>query len=245
MTSGYRAVTALSIRHPYFSAGWPGALHLAPEPPSAALMSRFGLLLRGEPRRFVIMAEASQLDTFWRARDEWPEAGLSFTARSADPLWAYYTDVRAPVFAESPTTGALRVNFPLASRDCPTLADWLAAAPPDHVIDVPVRHTFWKYLLIGDWGTLDTLHCADLAGAVSFGEPVPETLPDGATVTAIRSAAPLPLAERPRHRFQLRRASGAGARVLVPRLPMAAPVALRREVIDGALCDVSEIFVNR
>ncbi|WP_454766423.1 hypothetical protein [Cupriavidus campinensis] len=240
MTLGYRPISGLAVRHPYFVAGWPAALQLQPDAPTAALMSRFDLLLRGEPRRFVVMANTRLLDRLWSARDEWPADGLSFAAHSADPLWAYYTDVRALA-----TSGAFRVAFPLAPRDCPGQADWLAAAPLDHAVDLPVRRTFWKYLLVGDWGADDALGVADAAGAVPFGDPAPETLPDGATVTAIRSTVPLALEERPRHRFQLRRGSGADARVLMARLPVAGPAALRREVIGGALCDVSEIFVNR
>ena len=110
-------------------------------------------------------------------------------------------------------------------------------------VTLPVRKTYWKYLLVGDWG--QALQVSDAAGVIAFGASQHEVLPDGTTVTVIRSTAPIALAERPRQRFQLERADGAQARVLMARLPLANPAALRRELVDGALCDVSEIFVNR
>jgi hypothetical protein len=89
------------------------------------------------------------------------------------------------------------------------------------------------------------LQVTDVAGVVRFGDSDHEVLPDGTRVTVIRSAVPIALAERPRQRFQLRRGTGADARVLVARLPLASPAGLRREIVDGVLSDVSEIFVNR
>ncbi|MNT31322.1 hypothetical protein D3C72_1671520 [compost metagenome] len=86
---------------------------------------------------------------------------------------------------------------------------------------------------------------ADVDGAVTFNAPESEQLPDGTMVTVIRSAVPLALAERPRQRFVLQRGTAGDMRVLVPRLPLASPAALRREMVGGLLCDVSEIFVNR
>jgi hypothetical protein len=141
------------------------------------------------------------------------------------------------------SAGPFRLTLALAPRDCASLSDWLAAAPLDNTVLVPVRWTFWKYLLVGDWG--QALSVVDAAGAVAFGAPEPETLPDGTLVTVVRSTMPLALQERPGHRFQLRRGLGSDTRVLMARLPQASPAALRREVVDGALCDVSEVFVNR
>jgi len=238
MTGGYRAVSGLAVRHPYFASGWPSGLQLQADDATAALMARFGLLLRGDARRYVLMASERGLDGLWSVRAEWPEGGLTFAARSTDPLWAYYTDVRAMASA-----GPFRLTLALAPRDCASLSDWLAAAPLDNTVLVPVRWTFWKYLLVGDWG--QALSVVDAAGAVAFGAPEPETLPDGTLVTVVRSTMPLALQERPGHRFQLRRGLGSDTRVLMARLPQASPAALRREVVDGALCDVSEVFVNR
>lgn len=232
----YRIVSGLSVRHPYFAAGWPEQLRLRAEPASAALMRRFDLLLRGDARRYVVLASDARRDGLWRERESWPEGGLAFAVESADPLWAYYTDVR--------TLGmSTRVVMPLAPADCASEAAWQTSAPVEQELALPVRQTIWKYLLLGAWG--DELAVADVAGSMAFTAPERETLPNGETAVVIRSREPLALEERPRHRFQLRRGAGAGERVLLARLPMAAPAGLRREVVDGVLRDVSEIFVNR
>ncbi|URF05720.1 hypothetical protein [Cupriavidus campinensis] len=238
MSGGYRAVSGLAVLHPYFAAGWPPALRLQADAGTAALMTRLDLRLRGDARRFVIMADGTGLDGLWRLRDEWPAQGLSFAAHSPDPLWAYYTDVRRLA-----GTGTLRLAFALADAAHDSQAAWLAAAPVNHVVTLPVRKTIWKYVMVGEWGA--DLGVADVDGAVTFNAPESEQLPDGTMVTVIRSAVPLALAERPRQRFVLQRGTAGDMRVLVPRLPLASPAALRREMVGGLLCDVSEIFVNR
>jgi len=232
----YRIVSRLSVRHPYFEAGWPAGLQLRPESDSAALMTRFGLLLRGDAQRYVVLASDARREALWRERASWPDGGLVFTLASADPLWAYYTDVRA-------LGTPVRVVMPLAVPDCANQDAWLQAAPVEQTLALPVRQTIWKYLLLGAWG--DELAVVDAADGVSFTGPEKETLPNGDTAVVFRACAPLALAERPGHRFQLRRGTGPAGRLLVPRLPLAAPAGLRREVVDGVLRDVSEIFVNR
>lgn len=238
MTAGYRPLSGLTVRHAYFAAGWPRGLQLQADRATARLMARFGLLLRGDARRFVVMASETALDGLWSERREWQDGGLQFSASSPDPLWGYYTDLRAMA-----GIGPFPLSFALAPRDCGSHADWLSAAPMDITVALPVRKTYWKYLLVGDWG--NTLQVNDPAGEVAFTDADHEVLPDGTRVAVMRSAVPIALSERPPERFQLRRGAGADARVLVTRLPLASPAALRREVVDGALCDVSEIFVNR
>lgn len=235
---GYRAISGLRVRHPYFASGCPVGLRLQADADTAALMRRFDLLLRGDARGYVVMADEHALSGLWSMRSEWPEAGLSFAAHSLDPLWAYYTDVRAMV-----SNGTFRLAFALAPRNCASLADWLAAAPVDAALELPVRRTIWKYLMVGNWD--QPLTVADAAEVVGFGPAVAETLPDGTVVTVVRSAVALALEERPNYRFQLMKGPSGDRRVLVPRLPLASPAALRREFVNGALCDVSEIFVNR
>lgn len=232
----YRVVGSLSVRHPYFAAGWPAGLQLRPEPDSAALMARFGLLLRGDAQRYVVVASDARREGLWRERASWQQGGLAFTLASTDPLWAYYTDFRA-------LGTPVRAVIPLAAPDCASEDAWLRAAPVEQVLTLPVRQTIWKYLLLGAWG--DELAVVDAADGIAFAGPENETLPNGETAVVFRARAPLALAQRPGHRFQLRRGTGAAERVLVPRLPLAAPADLRREFVDGVLRDVSEIFVNR
>lgn len=238
MMPGYRPISRLRVRHPYFTSGCPAGLRLQADQDTAALMGRFDLRLRGDARGYVVMADERAVSGLWSMRAEWPEDGLSFAAHSIDPLWAYYTDVRALA-----SSGTFRLVFALAPRDCASVEDWLAAAPLYADVELPVRKTFWKYLMVGDWG--QPLTVVDVADNVGFGPAAPETLPDGTVVTVVRSAVPLALEERPKFRFQLLRGQPGDARVLVSRLPLASPAALRKELVDGALCDVSEIFVNR
>ena len=127
-----------------------------------------------------------------------------------------------------------------------------AAQPARFLIRFAPCAAVWKYCLVGDWPE-PGLHVVDLAQQVDF-EPVPaRRLADGRASLAFRSTAPIALHQRPEERFQLRsRATppvdGAGARagkVLVKRLPAAAPRHFSREVIGGASALVSEIFVHR
>lgn len=238
MTERYRVLSGLTVRHPYFSAGWTDSLHLQADRTTEALMSRFGLLLRGDARRFVMLASDRGLDGLWSERADWPEGGLQFLGSSSDPLWSYYTDLRAMA-----STGSFPLAFALSRPECKNQSDWLAEAPVDVTVTLPVRKTYWKYVLVGDWGP--ALQVSDATGVITFSASQQEVLPDATTVTVIRSTVPIALAERPCQRFQLARGVGAQARVLMARLPLASPAALRRELVDGALCDVSEIFVNR
>ncbi|CAJ0819043.1 hypothetical protein [Ralstonia flaminis] len=261
---GYRTLASLTVRHPYFAPGRPDALHLRAEPAAAALMARFDLHLRGDARHAVMLAPERQLAGLWSERDAWLTDGLVLALHSSDPQWACYTDVRmlaaGGTFRPSPEqvgqlrqdaaseaggrAGVLaRLQLPLAPSGCDSLAAWIGATAESWTLELPVRATTWKYLLLGDWA--DDVRLVDLGDAVAFGEPARETLPDGREAITIRSLAPIALQERPPHRFQLRRGTGNAERVLMTRMPMAAPDGLRREVVDGAPCDVSEIFVSR
>ncbi|WP_157003236.1 hypothetical protein [Ralstonia sp. A12] len=261
---GYRTLASLAVRHPYFAPGRPDALHLRAEPSAAALMARFDLHLRGDARRAVMLAPERQLPNLWSERDAWLTDGLALALHSSDPLWACYTDVRllaaGGTFRPSPgqegllrqdvtggsagSAGVLaRLQLPLAPSGCESLAAWTDATADAWTLELPVRTTIWKYLLLGDWA--DDIRLVDLSDVNMFGEPARETLPDGREAITIRSLAPIALQERPQHRFQLRRGMGNAERVLVARMPTAAPDGLRREVIDGVPHDVSEIFVSR
>lgn len=109
------------------------------------------------------------------------------------------------------------------------------------------RETRWKYCLVGEWPE-PSLQVVDLAGLVEF-EPAPwHALADGRKALAFRSTGPVPLQQRPGERFQLRSRGEGGVRadkVVVKRLPAAAPRHLSREEIDGVPALVSEIFVHR
>ncbi|GGY13793.1 hypothetical protein [Paludibacterium paludis] len=255
--NSHLALAALSLRHPYFADGRPTGLYLEPDARSAALMTRFGLSLRADAAGFGVTAQTARLEGLWSERHDWPEGGLVFAVHSADPMSACYTDLdtltrkgrfRAIVGTSLQPDGSpfesgrgtlAEVVLPLAPAGCPDLASWRSALPARWDLTLPVRATLWKYLLIGEWGT--DLKIEDQEGSIAFGGACSEILPGGARAVAIRSLAPIPLQERPPYRFELRRRE----RVVVPRLPMAAPGALLRETVNGELCDVSEIFLNR
>jgi hypothetical protein len=121
-----------------------------------------------------------------------------------------------------------------------------------YLIRFAPRETVWKYCFVGDWPE-PALQVVDLAQQVSF-EPVPaHRLADGRTALAFRSSRPIALQELPREHFQLSSRGGDDrnegrarpGKVIVKRLPAAAPRHFSREVIDGAPALVSEIFVHR
>lgn len=114
------------------------------------------------------------------------------------------------------------------------------------------RATVWRYCLVGDWPE-PALHVVDLAQQVVFDAAPVRHLADGRDAIVFRSATPIALREHPPERFQLRSAAPNDAaagrpradKIVVKRLPAAAPRHFSREVIAGAPALVSEIFVHR
>ena len=126
-----------------------------------------------------------------------------------------------------------------------------AAAPMRFVLRLAPRATVWKYCLVGAW-TEPSLHVVDLAQEIEFAPAPTRRLVDGRAALVFRSNAAIALQQRPNARFQLRSRGDDGARaharsdkVVVKRLPAAAPRHFSREVIGGASALVSEIFVHR
>lgn len=106
------------------------------------------------------------------------------------------------------------------------------------------RVAFWKYLLPAEWAAQQP-RVVDLAGAVEFEPPALETLPDGRQALAVRSRSAIALQRRSPRQFQLQARAPRADPVLVRRLPVAAPGAYGRALIDGAPRLVSEIYVQR
>ncbi len=167
--------------------------------------------------------------------------------------------------------GAIDVRAVAAACADAALAPIELRGNPAALIRIPVRHattrlrdgarylirfapreTVWKYCFVGDWHE-PALQVIDLAQHVRFQPAPPHGLADGRTAIAFRSDAPVALQQLPRERFQLLSRAGenndeARARVdkvIVKRLPAAAPRHFSREVIDGVPALVSEIFVHR
>jgi len=147
--------------------------------------------------------------------------------------WPLVVQVLDPVSRRMPPLALLRV--PLAALPVP---------PVRYRVQLAARATVWKYCLHGDWPE-PQLQVVDLAREAEFGEPEPGRLDNGAPLLAIRSSAPIALAQRSERRFQLRSRQRGGDKVLVKRLPVAAAQFLAREQIGGASRLVSEIHVHR
>lgn len=263
----YRCLASLQVQHGYFADGLARAMRLQADAESEQRLQRFGLLLRHEAQRIALYLPRQAEAGLWSELQAQPDLALDFGLYCSDTAWAYYTDLRAlgasPRFKHSPSSpGLLQADgdSPIKPNFAPgrlaelqialnpyaqaSLADWAAQDAPVYQLTLPVRRTIWKYLMLGQDSRVD-VRLVDVGQAVDFTEPVVTELESGHPALLIRSQAPLALQERPSHRFQLRKRVGNSERVLIARLPMATPAALQRELIDGELCDVSEIFVNR
>lgn len=199
----------------------------------------------GRPREELSYFDAgnAQLDTptgYWRLHEL---------------HWAAAPEVRSAAVACGDAAldlAALRDN-PLALVRIPKRAAASGALDSmRYVIRFAPRETVWKYCFVGDWPE-PTLRVVDLAQQVSFESVQPHRLADGRTAITFRSNGPIALQELPRERFQLNSRGGDSRdegrarpeRVIVKRLPAAAPRHFSREVIDGVPALVSEIFVHR
>lgn len=185
---------------------------------------------------------------------QWPGELLWFDAGEATPprLHAGETVSQAevrpltwPLVSQSlgvQASSGARLMPPLAVLRVPLAA--LPPAPLHYTVRLAARATVWKYCLHGEWPE-PQLQVVDLASGVEFDEPAPDRLDNGAPLLAIRSRAPIALAQRSERRFQLRSRQRGGDKVLVKRLPVAAAQFLAREQIGGESRLVSEIHVHR
>jgi len=153
-----------------------------------------------------------------------------------------------PAFAAAPrASGArtvlARVRIPLVPGAAPDRDTWRAGLGTLYFVALEARATIWKYLLLGDWGPSPRM--VDLAKETEFEEATEEILPDGRPAKVIRSLQAIGFQERPTQRFQLRDPTPQPERILVPRVPVATPLRLQREMVRGSPVTVSEIFLNR
>jgi len=158
----------------------------------------------------------------------------------------------SPPPAPAPAGNGLNVrpDFQVTLR----LAGDLSDAGRLYRVALSSRATVWKYLLTGDWAedrpcAVDASPANGAAPAkATFDPPGPaETLADGRPALAIRSTAPIPLAERPGRRIELwsRTEAGGQDRVLIRSLPAAAAANLALEDPADPASLVCEIFVSR
>lgn len=255
----YLSILRLRLEHPYFAPARIQGLVVQADPTTTRALARYDLRLRVLDDGAELIAPSGALDALAADADALPEATLVLELRSTDPSCAYYTDLRALAcagayrpdpqqpghLASGPAAGPTPPAAPLARIALPLAALHQSAerAPTTFVLALPGRWTYWKYLLLCE-DLPGSLQLVDADGHIDFGEGSTCTLADGRTAVEFTSSQTLALQQRPQHRFQLHRRQGASQRVVVARLPMPSPTSIQREPVNGALADVSEIYVS-
>jgi len=137
-------------------------------------------------------------------------------------------------------------HFVVSVRVCPADVPQTAQQAKRYYCRLQARATVWKYYLFGDLAEAqDDVQVVDLGQSFEFDAAVGERLPDGQSVLAVRSSAPIALQDRSPQRFQLRRRGAGADKVLIKRLPVASPSLIHRETLGGVPTWVSEIYVHR
>ncbi len=155
-------------------------------------------------------------------------------------------DTIALVPSPSPPFGLVRLPFSALRQ---------AVASPGttrYLIRFAPRHTVWAYCFVGHWPE-PALQVVDMARDVSFEPAPPRHLADGREALVFRSSRAIALQQQPSEHFQLHSrgendfgsSASRASRVLVKRLPAAAPRHFARDVMGGTDVLVSEIFVHR
>lgn len=257
--SRYRVVMRLTIEHGYFAPAPAADFTLRPDAATARALARFDMRLRVLDDGAELIATDSALAALATERGALPDASLGLELHSVDPLCAYYTDLRELARAgiyrpdpqqptrltATPASSPASPDAPLARIALPLTALPRAAddAPMRCTLSLPVRQTYWRYLLL-DTDAPETLQLVDVDGRIEFESGGVDTVGGVRASVVFTARQPLALQQRPRHRFQLRRRYGASERVLMARLPMPSPASLQRESRNGAMVDVSEIYVS-
>ncbi|MEX1827349.1 hypothetical protein [Luteibacter sp. CQ10] len=261
--SSFRLLMRVDVRHDFFADGYARHLVFKAHAGTEAFLKRFGSVLRNDDSTLAVGVDHTRMEGMWSERMEEGEPRvLRFDLHCGDPVHGYYT---APVTASHPETeedGTVaacvdvssgetgRVNRPLATLALPLVPDgidsldvWSSSAEARYTLRLRSPRTVWKYVLTGDWQDRK-LSIVDARGEVTFSAVNREVLPDGQTVLVARSTTGIELRERPPQRFQLQDISTSTERILISRLPGAAPQRLWRETVEGEPTVVSEIFVH-
>lgn len=265
----------IEVAHGYFADGRCRGLRFLPSAGTARWLDARGALLREGEGRLALYGPPGGLPRepgqvlHWRlhAADEafgiytdqparWPDEVLYFDAAEAvaapdRPGWRMHAGLTAGRADTRPLTwplvsqglqGAPRQLPPLGLVRVPLHS--LPPSPAQFHLRLAARATVWKYCLHGDWSE-PGLEVVDPSQAALFEPPRPDRMDSGAAMLAIRSRAPIALAQRSACRFQLRSRQRGGHKVLVQRLPVASARFLGREQIGSTTQLVSEIHVHR
>lgn len=224
----YHLLARATIGSEYHADGRARLLRFLPDAQSQLVLRAYGLVCRSDGSELAVLGEERDLLRLWTARHP---ATLNFSLSCDDPAHLLYREAAA----------LPALSLALFEGEHADFTAWLQSPSRQQHLQLAARRTVWKYLLLGDWaGQQPELH--DPLGLVQFEAATPLALGDGRSALAIRSGSALPLAERAVPRFQLRDANAHPPRLLMARLPVAAPGGLQREP-DGT--PVSEIFVSR
>jgi len=126
----------------------------------------------------------------------------------------------------------------------PELLDRASTEP--YRIAFEARRTIWRYHLLGPLAGLEAVIREEAPGgedAVGFRPAGRMEHPGGRSARTLVSEAPIPVLRASGRRLQLRE-EAPGSRILVRRLPLAAPEGLGIADVDGRSTLVTDIFVN-
>lgn len=266
--SAYEPLLELKVDHAFYAGGQCRGLAFQPSPGTVRQLQRGGCVWQGSDSGLVVHAERARIERFFGAGGE-PFA-LGFVATARHPAFAAVTEglpgatggcfliertlpagggaVEWEATAQdiaplhSPRWAALLAPMPPVSLAFGLHLEFPDAAPRRCRIRLPARALRWAYFLVGDWPR-EGVYLADADGALEFSALQPQRLPNGQEVLCARSKAAIVLSERAPQHIQLRRRVNGGERVLVKRLPVAAPGVWGLLPDGGGL--VAEIYVNR
>jgi hypothetical protein len=228
----YLLLGVLRVRHGYFADGLARRMQFLPDAPTQRQLDAYELLTRANGHALSVHVPEHRLQQLWQAARQ-ATLTLDFALRCSDPDFALYSE--APVLPD--------MSLPLPAGEAQDAQAWLRGLGQQVELQLQPRRTRWKYLLLGDWQDQQP-QVVDPAGQLSF-EAATETLGDGQIVPSFIASSTLPLAERDAPRLQLHDAASQPPRILVSRLPGAAPRGLQRQTLQGQRADVSEIFLSR
>lgn len=119
----------------------------------------------------------------------------------------------------------------------------LDAAARKFYIRFTANQSFWKYYISGDLSKRN-VYIADLDNAMQFNNAGNILLPGHREATLLQSSVAIPMQEQHHHRLQLRESGSMGDKVLIKRLPNANVNQIYREMMNGQMENVSEIYIS-
>jgi hypothetical protein len=269
--SQYAAIASLLVRHRYFADGLCRDLSFEPDAETATLLRQHRVLVKANESGFTLVAE---LLPGMPQTDDLP---LCFYVFSSDPLLSSFTreaqELGTPLYFSAATTtrdgnmlaarapdtvvrsakgiDRLRrpvfvVEFVLTPQDFQSSPRSVYVPARQLTIDLNTRALHWKYLFFGEL-TRHNLYIedTDTENPALFSECDEPLVNAG---KALISRTPLPMAQEPQQRLQLKDRNNSG-RVLIKRLPNASMKKIGKsrspDTDSEASVYVAEIYINQ